>query len=86
MNETHVPGFEMDPTARDAVWWSEYRTWGLTVDCYSDGDEVMLRLLDADGSPSNHALSASDARHIVAKAGLGADLMRRWDHYASTKA
>jgi len=74
-----IPGFTVDDDGRA---WNAGATLGVSRD-----EDGRLRLLDADGRGSNHALDDSRAAHILAIA-LREKLdpsavMRRWDYYAS---
>lgn len=75
---SRIEGFTADADGR---LWTADGAWGL-----ERNDDSSVTLLDRDGAPSNHTLSASDAAFIIGRAGLGEDLMRRWDHYASANA
>jgi hypothetical protein len=82
--EIDVPGFTVrDFDGSDVRFWTADDQWGLVFDGEDEDGNALLVLLDSDGMPSNHKLTEDHARHITASAGLGADLMSRWDYYAS---
>lgn len=74
-----IAGFALD---QDGRYWNADATLGLNVNT-----DQTITLLDADGCPSNHDLTADHATHILARArrdgcNEGAT-MRLWDAYAS---
>lgn len=75
-----IKGFTLDIDGRT---WNDDGSLGLF-----QNEDGSLTLLDKDGWPTNHALSAAHAAHILGRATASGDdpaaTMRRWDYYAGT--
>ena len=78
--QINIPGFTFD--AIDGRAWNSDFTLGL-----AQNEDGTLTLVDSDAYPTNHALAADHAEHILRVAAIHGDdapaTMRRWDYYAS---
>lgn len=66
------PGF---PSQIHGRQWTADGLWGLAYEEENQG----WRLYNADGAASERTLPTAAVRRIIAEAGIGNDLMRRWD-------
>lgn len=71
-DSTLFPGF---PSEIHGRLWTADGLWGLAYEEESHG----WRLYNADGAASERTLPTHAVRQVIAEAGLGNELMRRWD-------